>query len=98
MPKSWRKGIRRDHRRLAVALLTAFTLISCRGGDTPLPRRIVDLSPPLTPDLDLRRLGSRALHFLGTEGRILVSPIVPSRTEFTYGIGTVTLLSHSGSH
>lgn len=91
--------MRRAPRLLAAALLSLVALIACGcRSQPPLPRRIIDLSPPLTPDLDLRRLGSRTLSFLGAEGRIQVSPLLPAYPEFAFGIDVVSLMSHSGSH
>ena len=47
-----------------------------------MPREIVDLSPVITPDLNIQRLGTRTLAFLGTEAasarRPCCRPIRPS--------------------
>jgi kynurenine formamidase len=56
------------------------------------------LSPPLTADLNARVLGQRTLEFLGTDGRCLATPILPSNPDLAYGMSTLQLLSHAGSH
>lgn len=63
-----------------------------------MPRRIVDLSPPLVADIDLQRLGSRTLRMLGVEGRIRTTPVLPQFADLTFGIDQIEVLSHSGSH
>lgn len=63
-----------------------------------MPRRIVDLSPPLETDTDLRRLGSRTLSLLGVEGRIRTTPVLPQFPDLAFGIDRIDILSHSGSH
>src|SRR5690606_16898164 len=44
------------------------------------------------------RLGTRALAFLGTEGRVRSTPVVPSDPRTAWGLRTVELLSHTGAH
>jgi len=58
-------------RPLALALAT-LALSACRSttSGVPMPREIVDLSPLITPDINIQRLGGRTLAFLGTEGRV----------------------------
>jgi arylformamidase len=91
------------NRNLARSILTiaaTLALSACsRGGDrVPQPRRIVDLSPLLTRDLNAQRLGSRALTFLGSDGLTTYEPIVPERKELAFGMDRFCLLTHSGSH
>jgi kynurenine formamidase len=83
--------------RLAI-LAFSISLIACQRGQPPLPRRIVDLSPPLDADVDLKRLGSRTLRFLGVEGRIRTTPVLPQFPDLTFGIDRIEILSHSGAH
>lgn len=84
-------------RWLAFAALCVAGAAACRGGP-PLPRRVVDLTPPLTSDIDLRRLGSRTLRFLGTEGRLRITPVLPQQPEHWFGVESIELLTHSGAH
>ncbi|HSP98422.1 MAG TPA: cyclase family protein [Candidatus Dormibacteraeota bacterium] len=85
--------------RLVRLLSTALLLAGCQqGSSVPVPREIVDLSPVLTPDLNIQRLGTRTLSFLGTEGRIRSTPIVPADASFTWGMRTIEILSHTGAH
>lgn len=91
--------MRATARLLAAALLLAANLLSCsRDDQLRLPRRVVDLSPALTQDLNVRRLGSRVLEFLATDGRISCDPILPRDRELAYGLDEVCLPSHSGAH
>lgn len=76
----------------------AVWLMACQRSSPPLPKRIVDLSPPLDTDVDIRRLGSRTLRFLGVEGRIRTTPVLPQFPDLTFGIDHIDLLSHSGAH
>lgn len=87
-------------RRLQRLAIVAFTLglIGCQRSTPPLPRRVVDLSPPLVTDVDLRRLGSRTLRFLGVEGRVRTTPVLPQFPDLTFGIDAIEILSHSGAH
>jgi len=86
--------------RLAVSAAAAalLALAGCRGSQAPQPHTIVDLSPALTYDVNLSRLGSQALNFLGTDGRINYAPITPSDPTYAFGIDSVQLHSHTGSH
>ena len=84
---------------LAAPLLCSLSLAACFGDRTiPAPRKIVDLSPAITPDLNIARLGSRTLEFLGTDGRTLSTPVLPKNPNFAYGMHTVQLLTHTGAH
>ncbi|MBX3027880.1 cyclase family protein [bacterium] len=84
----------------ALRLLSiVLALAGCQQERTiPMPREIVDLSPAITPDLNIQRLGSRTLAFLATDGRIRSTPIVPSDPSFTWGMRTIEILSHTGAH
>jgi arylformamidase len=64
----------------------------------PQPRKIVDLSPLVTPDLNLSKLGSKALDFLGSDGRIRVTPVLPDDPALAYGVGMLEMMTHTGSH
>jgi len=81
-------------------LAAAGTLIAgCdRRGSVPMPREIVDLSPVITPDLNIQRYGTRALAFLGTEGRVRATPVLPSNPLFAWGVRTLEMLTHTGAH
>jgi len=71
----------------------------CRSGSSvPMPRQIVDLSPSITPDINIQRLGMRTLTFLGTEGRVKSTPVVPSDQTFAWGMRNIEILSHTGAH
>jgi kynurenine formamidase len=63
-----------------------------------MPREIVDLSPVITPDINIQRLGSRTLNFLGTEGRVKSTPVLPADPAFAWGMRTLEILSHTGAH
>jgi arylformamidase len=80
-------------------LSIVLVLAGCqRDRSVPMPREIVDLSPPITQDLNIQRLGTRALAFLGTDGRIRSTPVVPADASFTWGMRTIEMLSHTGAH
>jgi arylformamidase len=86
--------------RLLVALpLCCIAVAACRRSSSPpMPREIVDLSPQITPDINIQRLGSRTLNFLGTDGRVKVTPVLPSDPAFAWGMSTIEILSHTGAH
>jgi arylformamidase len=85
--------------RLIRLLSTVLVLAGCQQGrSVPMPREIVDLSPAITPDLNIQRLGTRALSFLATDGRIRSTAIVPADASFTWGLRTIEILSHTGAH
>lgn len=74
-------------------------LSGCGGtGGVPMPREIIDLSPVITPDINIQRLGVRALNFLGTEGRVKSNPVVPLNPAFAWGMMNLEMLSHTGAH
>jgi kynurenine formamidase len=82
-----------------LALSSLLALAGCwRGDGVELPERIVDLSPRITFDVNIQRLGMRTLQFFGTEGRVLTTPIVPDESGRAFGLQTVNLLSHTGSY
>jgi kynurenine formamidase len=85
--------------RLVRILFVALLLAGCqRGASVPIPREIVDLSPMISPDLNIQRLGTRALGFLNTDGRVRVTPVVPSDPAFAWGMRSIDILSHTGAH
>jgi arylformamidase len=85
--------------RLSGLLLLALLASACRtGSDVPLPRQIVDLSPMITPDINIQRLGTRVLGFLGSEGRVKTPPVLPADPAYAWGMRTVEMLSHTGAH
>lgn len=90
-------------RRIIVllGLLGACGLIGCRGGGSagiPMPRRIIDLSPPITEDLAVRQFGHRACEFLGLPERFTFSPVVPANPDYAFGLTRFELVSHIGAH
>lgn len=89
--------MRRWIRRFGAAAC-AIVLGSCQRGGVPQPRRIVDLSPALATDINIRQLGPRTLEFLGTDGRVSVSPVTPADPTLAFGMGVFHGLTHSGSH
>ncbi len=64
----------------------------------PMPKRIVDLSPAITPDLAIKQLGHRASEFLGLKKQIPFTPVVPENAGHTFGLTSFELVSHLGSH
>lgn len=86
-------------RLLAAAGLGALFAAGCQQGrSVPLPREIVDLSPVITPDLNIQRYGTRTLNFLGTDGRVRASPVLPADPHFAWGMRTLEFLTHTGAH
>jgi kynurenine formamidase len=81
-------------------LLASAGLSGCRAGTgvIPMPREIVDLSPLITPDVNIQRLGTRTLGFLGTEGRVKSTPVLPSDPSMAWGMRTIEILSQTGAH
>ncbi|HYD49990.1 MAG TPA: cyclase family protein [Terriglobales bacterium] len=85
----------------AIAAATGITVAGCRAATSaaPLvPKRIVDLSPPITPDLAVRQLGHRACEFLGIKKEIPFKPVVPANKDYAFGLTTFELVSHLGAH
>ncbi len=85
---------------LAVTVLCGLSLVGCSDDVElpPRPKRVVDLSPVLTRDLAIRRIGSRALDFLGTDERTEITPLIPPQPSFAYGLSNVHIVSHAGAH
>lgn len=85
--------------RLICTLALVALLAGCQSGSAvPMPREIVDLSPMITPDLNLQRLGTRTLGFFGAEGRVRSTPVVPADPAYAWGLRTIEFLSHTGAH
>jgi kynurenine formamidase len=85
----------------AAALVLALPLTGCSSGNSTsahMPRKIVDLSPPITEDLAVRQFGHRARKFLGLKDRISFKPIVPANEEYTFGLTSFEIVSHLGAH
>lgn len=85
---------------IASCLSTGF-LSSCRGATAvtvAVPRKIIDLSPPLTPDLAVRQFGHRACEFLGIKKEIPFKPVVPANKDYAFGLTSFELVSHVGAH
>jgi len=84
---------------LALAACLLLTAPGCqRGSGIPMPREIIDLSPVITPDLNLQRLGTRTLAFLGSDGRTKATPVLPADPHFAWGMRSIEMLSHTGAH
>jgi len=73
-------------------------LSACSSPEPPQPRKIVDLSPIITPDVNVRRLGIRALEFLGTDGRVRTASVVPRQARTAFGLEMLELMSHTGAY
>jgi kynurenine formamidase len=85
--------------RILLLSLPALLLGACRGSNhAPLPSAVIELSPPITPDLNLQRLGSRALQFLGTDGRVRSTPLLPEDPTLAFGLSLLTIPSMTGSY
>jgi kynurenine formamidase len=86
--------------RLLPVLIAAQAMLGAcnRAPSVPLPREIIDLSPPITPDVNIQRLGTRVLGFLGTDGRIKATPVLPTDPAYAWGMRVLEMLSHTGSH
>lgn len=85
--------------RLVRILFVAVLLAGCqRGASVPIPREIVDLSPMISQDLNIQRLGTRALGFLNTDGRVRATPVVPGDPSYAWGMRSIEMLSHTGAH
>jgi len=83
----------------ALALLASLFGSGCSNQTAvPQPRKIVDLSPIITPDLNLRRLGPKVLDLFGTDGRTHVLPLLPQDPTLAYGIGKLEIMTHTGAH
>ncbi len=103
VPARWPAACAARGRARALGPLVLFLggllgIAGCRAQSVPLPSRIVDLSPALTADVNVQRLGSQALQFLGSDGRIRSTLIVPSDPAMAFGLQALHLPSHSGTH
>ncbi len=87
-------------RRALPLLVLAFAAVAAcqRPPAVPMPREIVDLSPVITQDINIRRLGTRILAYLGTDGRVKSTPLTPPNPPFAWGMRTIEILSHTGAH
>lgn len=98
--------LKSGHRRAVSTLLilgisASCGLPGCRGSGSagiPTPRRIVDLSPPITEDLAVRQFGHRACEFLGVPERFQFTPVVPANPDYAFGLTRFELVSHIGAH
>jgi kynurenine formamidase len=85
----------------SIAFFLFAALAGCRSGGTvsiPMPKKIVDLSPPITPDLPVRQLGHRACEFLGLKERLEFTPVTPSKDSYAFGLMYYDLPSNLGAH
>lgn len=88
-------------RVIALAIAAALGASACRGGTSvglPMPKDVVDLSPPLTPDAAVRQLGHRACEFLGIKKELSFKPVVPANKDYAFGLTTFEIVSHVGAH
>jgi arylformamidase len=84
-----------------VALLIMGSVAGCRTSGlvgTPMPKKIIDLSPVISEDLPVRQYGHRACEFLGLKERITFTPVVPQKEEYSFGLTTIELPSNLGAH
>ena len=84
--------------RLTLAMLCQVAFLGCWSSGVPMPREIIDLSPLITPDINIQRLGTRTLTFLGTDGRVKSTPDITSDPAHTWGMQVIEILSHTGAH
>jgi arylformamidase len=64
----------------------------------PVPKRIVDLSPPLSANTLELQLGQRVVEFLGLPSRLRFRPVVPPTPDHSFGLVVYELPSHTGAH
>ncbi len=86
---------------LLLGLLSLFGFLGCDRGGTaglPMPRKIIDLSPPLTEDVAVKQFGHRACEFLGLAEKFQFTPVIPSNPEYTFGLTRFEMVSHMGAH
>lgn len=81
-------------------LAALVAIASCRSNidSATQPKRIVDLSPPLTEISSCRQLGRHMCELLGIPARLRFAPVTPQKPHFSFGLMTFTLLSHGGAH
>lgn len=89
---------RRRGRCVGAALLVLLVVAACSSSEPPLPRRIVDLTPPISSDIHLRRLGVRALEFLGLDRRNPPRRVLPADPRMAFGLQMLELTTHTGAH
>ena len=85
----------------AILLLAAAGIMGCHAGGSaavPMPKKIIDLSPVITEDLPIREYGYRASQFLGLKPRLVFSPVIPSKDDYTFGLTDFNLVSNLGAH
>lgn len=63
-----------------------------------MPHKLVDLSPPITEQLNAQRLGSRTLEFLGTHGRSELESVLPEDPTLAFGLQILHMPTHTGAH
>lgn len=86
-------------RTLLVVMGMILVASGCRStGLPPLPTRIVDLTPVITPDLPIQHLGVRAVEFLGIPERLTFVPVQPANPDHSYGLLSYHLPSQIGAH
>jgi kynurenine formamidase len=85
-------------RLLSSVVLCYLPIAGCHSSTVPMPREIVDLSPVITPDINIQRLGLRTLTFLGTDGRVKSTPVLPADPASAWGMRMIEILSHTGAH
>lgn len=86
---------------ILLGLLSLCGPMGCRGGGNagvPMPKAIIDLSPPLTEDIAVRQFGHRACEFLGLAERFQFTPIIPSNPEYAFGLTRFEMVTHMGAH
>jgi arylformamidase len=84
-----------------LAVLFVVGVAGCRSSGSvalPMPKKIIDLSPVITPDLPVRQFGHRACAFLGLKERMTFTPVVPSKEEYSFGLRYFELASNLGAH
>src|SRR6185295_9944691 len=84
-----------------LGLLTLCGILGCGKDGTaglPMPRKIIDLSPPITEDIAVRQFGHRACEFLGLPERFQFTPVIPSNPEYAFGLTRFEMVSHMGVH
>ncbi|HUI26834.1 MAG TPA: cyclase family protein [Candidatus Kryptonia bacterium] len=62
------------------------------------PKRIVDLSPPVSEVSACQWLGRRACESIGIPARLPFTPVKPGNPQFSFGFMMFTVVSHSGAH
>lgn len=89
---------------IGLVVIGSASLLQLAGCNRPqaaslaMPRKIIDLSPPITPDLAVRQLGHRASEFLGLKADSPFKPIVPANKDYAFGLTSFELVSHLGAH